>query len=202
MPFGCGAIPQLGGSAESPDRGMAAARVAAEDGRRQPTQEEAMTDTTAIDLPARVLDAGQGETARFFADEIVVKERRPELDIWQATINAGCEPPLHVHHREDEWLYVVEGRITAFVEGREIEIGPGGLGCLPRGVPHTYAVDTGTARMLVVNTPGGFAGMFADVERALGADVPAAPRPEDGAAMAPVFEAYGIEMVGPNPRYA
>lgn len=161
-----------------------------------------MTDTIAIAQEARALRPGAGERARFFADEIVVKERRPELDIWQATIHAGCEPPLHVHRREDEWLYVVEGRITAFVDGRELELTAGDLGFLPRGVPHTYAVDTGTARMLAVNSPGGFAGMFGDVERAFGAAMPAAPRPEDGAVMAPVFEAYGVEMVGPNPRYA
>jgi quercetin dioxygenase-like cupin family protein len=161
-----------------------------------------MTDTFSIDPVARIVEAGDGERARFFADEIVVKERRPELDIWLATIHAGCEPPLHVHRREDEWLYVIEGRITAFVDGRELEIGAGGLGCLPRGVPHTYAVDSGTAHMLAVNTPGGFAGMFGDVERALGAGMADAPRREDAAAMGPVFEAYGIEMVGPNPRYA
>lgn len=161
-----------------------------------------MTDTATRTPDARVMNAGAGQTARFFADEIVVKERRPELDIWQATIHAGCEPPLHIHHREDEWLYVVEGRITAFVDGRELELAAGDLGCLPRGVPHTYAVDTGTARMLAVNSPGGFVGMFGDVERAIGGAMPAAPRPEDGAAMAPVFDAYGIEMVGPNPRYA
>src|SRR6202008_4267840 len=119
--------------------------------------------------------------------------------IWSATIHAGCEPPMHVHHREDEWLYVIEGRITAFVDGRELELGAGSLGCLPRGVPHTYAVDSGSARMLAINTPGGFAGMFGYIERALGTDMPAAPRPEDGAVMGPAFEAYGIEMVGPNP---
>lgn len=146
--------------------------------------------------------ADTGQRARFFADEIVIRERRPELDIWQATVHPGCEPPLHVHHREDEWLYVVEGRITAFVDGRELELAAGSLGHLPRGLPHTFAVDTETARMLGVNSPGGFASMFVDVEAAFDGDMPAAPRPEDGALMGPVFEVYGIEMVGPNPRYA
>ncbi len=153
-------------------------------------------------ITAAVITAEQGDRARFFADELVVKERRPELDIIAATIRAGCEPPLHVHHREDEWLYLIEGRLTAFVGGQELELAPGGLACLPRGVAHTYAVDTGEARMLVLASPGGFAGMFGEVERAFGGDMPAAPRPEDGAVMGPVFDAYGIEMVGPNPRYA
>lgn len=162
-----------------------------------------MSDTAVTTATsAAVLAADEGRHARFFADEIAVKERRPELDIWTATIHAGCEPPLHVHHREDEWLYVLEGRVTAFVDGQELALSAGAIARLPRGVPHTYAVETGRARVLVVNGPGGFAGMFADAERALGTDMPPAPRPEDGALIAPVFERYGVEMVAPNPRYA
>jgi len=160
-----------------------------------------MTDTTTL-AAARVLAPEDGDRARFFADDIVVKERRGAFDIWTAEIHAGCEPPMHIHHREDEWLCVIEGRITAFVDGAEIAVGAGSIGFLPRGVAHTYAVDTGVARMIAINSPGGFASMFGDVERAFAGEMPDAPRPQDGAVMGPVFEAYGIEMVGPNPRYA
>jgi quercetin dioxygenase-like cupin family protein len=160
-----------------------------------------MTDTSTA-AAARVIAADGGERAQFFADEIVVKERGDALDLWTATIHAGCEPPMHIHHREDEWLCVLDGRITAFVDGAEIAIGAGSIGFLPRGVAHTYAVETGTARMLAINSPGGFASMFGDVQRAFAGTMPDAPRPQDGAVMGPVFEAYGIEMVGPNPRYA
>lgn len=165
-------------------------------------QETALSDTATNSPAASVMDPADGDRARFFADEIVVKERRSELDLWTATIHAGCEPPLHVHRREDEWLHVLEGRITAFVDGRELAVAAGSTAFLPRGVAHTYAVDSGAARVLAVNSPGGFAGMFAELERAFGGDLPATPRPEDGAVMGPVFDAYGIEMVGPNPRYA
>lgn len=160
-----------------------------------------MTDVTPAPATARLITPEDGALARFFADEIVVKERGDALDLWTATIHAGCEPPMHIHHREDEWLCVLEGRITAFVDGAEIPVEAGSIGFLPRGVAHTYAVDTGVARMLAINSPGGFAAMFGDVERAFAGAMPAAPRPEDGAVMGPVFEAYGIEMVGPNPRY-
>jgi quercetin dioxygenase-like cupin family protein len=157
---------------------------------------------TIADVRARVLSPADGARARFFADEIVVKEQRAELDLWVATIHAGCEPPLHIHHREDEWLYVVEGALTAFADGAEIAVEAGSTVCLPRGQAHTYAVDSGVARMVAVNTPGGFAGMFAAVERAFGGTMPDAPGPADGAVMGPVFADFGIEMVGPNPRYA
>ena len=168
-----------------------------------------MTDTAVaavaaapIAPTAAVLAADEGERARFFADQITVKERRAEHDVWIAEIHAGCEPPLHVHQREDELLFVLEGRITAFADGRELELTAGATALLPRGQAHTYAVESGRARMLVVNTPGGFAGMFAAIERAFGSDMPATPRPQDGGTMAPVFAQFGLEMVGPNPRYA
>jgi quercetin dioxygenase-like cupin family protein len=183
---------------------MGAAPVLAQHGGPHPTtQEHPMTDTAVSVSPAAaVLAPAEGERARFFADVITVKERRPELDVWTAEIHAGCEPPLHVHHREDELIFVLEGRITAFVDGRELDVAAGAIARLPRGLAHTYAVESGSARVLTINTPGGFAGMFAEVERAFGGAMPPAPRPEDGAVMGPVFEAHGIEMVGPNPRYA
>jgi quercetin dioxygenase-like cupin family protein len=150
----------------------------------------------------RVHAAGEGAITRFFADHIAVKEQRTELDIWEAVIHAGCEPPLHVHQREEEWIYVIQGAITAFLESEEIAIPTGSTAFLPRGVPHTYAVDTGEARVLAVNSPGGFAGMFADLAVAYRGEMPDAPGPEAGELMTPVFDAYGIATVGPNPRYA
>jgi quercetin dioxygenase-like cupin family protein len=158
-----------------------------------------MSKTTAT---GRFLAGEEGDTARFFADEIVLKERQAAFDLSVAVLHAGCEPPLHVHQREDEWFYVLEGAITAFVGEDEFALAAGDLVFLPRGVPHTYAVDTGVARLLVVNSPGGFALMFADIVAAFGGEMPAAPDPGAGELMAPVFDAYGIVMSGPNPRHA
>jgi quercetin dioxygenase-like cupin family protein len=149
-----------------------------------------------------LLVAGEGDTAHFFADEIVLKEQRAEFDLSVVVLHVGCEPPLHVHQREDEWFYVLEGAITAFVAGDELAVDAGDLVFLPKGVPHTYAVDTGVARLLVVNSPGGFARMFADIVAAFGGEMPTAPGPEAGELMGPVFDAYGIVMAGPNPRHA
>jgi quercetin dioxygenase-like cupin family protein len=157
-----------------------------------------MIDTTAA---AHVYAAGQGTAARFFSDEITVKDQRPELDIFEAVLHAGCEPPLHIHRREDEWLYLVSGGITAFVRGEEIPVQEGSLLVMPRGIAHTYAVDTGTAHVLAVTSPGGFARMFQDLAAAFGDDMPAMPGPESGEVMDPVLDAYGIVMVAPNPRY-
>jgi quercetin dioxygenase-like cupin family protein len=158
-----------------------------------------MIDTSAA---SRVYGAGEGDTARLFADEIAVKEQRPELDIFEAVLHAGSEPPLHIHRREHEWIYLVEGAITVFNRGEERPVTQGSLVFLPRGIAHTYAVDSDTARVLTVHSPGGFARMFQDLAAALGDDMPSAPGAEIGELMGPVCDAYGVVMVAPNPRHA
>ncbi len=65
-----------------------------------------------------------------------------------------------------------QGAITAFVGSEEIAIATGSTALLPRGVPHTYAVDTGEARVVAVNSPCGFAGMFADLAAAYRGEMP------------------------------
>ena len=56
-----------------------------------------------------------------------------------------------------------------FVGDGEHDAPAGACALLPRGVPHTFAVESGSARMLVVCTPGGFEGMFDAVPARLGA---------------------------------
>src|SRR3989337_1708410 len=72
----------------------------------------------------------------------------------------GCGPPLHVHSREDEALYVLEGQIRFRQGDDEFVAGPGTWVWGPRGVPHAFKVESEAARALVVVTPGGFERMF------------------------------------------
>ncbi|MDP8932471.1 MAG: cupin domain-containing protein, partial [Actinomycetota bacterium] len=58
----------------------------------------------------------------------------------EARLPAGAPGPhLHVHSREDEAVYVIEGQMTFSVGGRRFEAGPGTLVWLPRNVAHTFA---------------------------------------------------------------
>jgi mannose-6-phosphate isomerase-like protein (cupin superfamily) len=50
-------------------------------------------------------------------------------------------PPLHVHYVEDEDARVISGRLSADVGGQRVNIGPGELARLPRGVPHRWWND-------------------------------------------------------------
>ena len=99
----------------------------------------------------------------------------------------GDMPPLHVHHSHDECFYVLEGEVTFFLPGREVELRPGGFLFAPRGVPHAYRVEE-TARVLVASTPAGFEAFVADV---------AALEARDPAMLAEVAAGHGIEILGP-----
>jgi mannose-6-phosphate isomerase-like protein (cupin superfamily) len=47
--------------------------------------------------------------------------------------------PLHVHHRENEWFYVLEGELTIWVDGQGP---PAFIGPRPREYPHSHVADT------------------------------------------------------------
>jgi quercetin dioxygenase-like cupin family protein len=73
----------------------------------------------------------------------------------------GNVPPPHIHHREDEIFYVVEGEITASVgNGKPIKATPGTLVFMPRDVVHSFTVDSDQVRMLALATPAGMEGYF------------------------------------------
>ena len=66
------------------------------------------------------------------------------------------EAPLHVHHREDEAFWVLEGELTFEVGDETIKASPGAFLFGPRDVPHRYTVDSGPAKLLFLLSPAGF----------------------------------------------
>jgi quercetin dioxygenase-like cupin family protein len=77
-------------------------------------------------------------------------------------VNApGDGPPLHVHRREDETVYVLDGEFR-WKLGDELSVtGPGSFVFIPRGLPHTWQViGERPGRMLVTFAPAGMEGFF------------------------------------------
>ncbi len=110
----------------------------------------------------------------------------------------GDMPPLHVHRRDDEVFYVLEGRMTVFVGDGTVELEAGAAAFAPRGVPHVYRVDSDVARWLAIAAPAGFEAFVREVGEPAGADdLPPPGRPVDPAALAGAAERYGIEILGP-----
>ena len=80
--------------------------------------------------------------------------------------------PLHVHHREDEAFFVLDGEVTFTIGQEVVEAGPGSFAFGPRDVPHRYAVGTPSARMLMIFSPAGFEGFMRETSDSLEAEVP------------------------------
>ena len=69
--------------------------------------------------------------------------------------------PIHRHHREDEFSFVVSGRIGAYFDGEEVFAGPGELIVKPREEWHTFwNAGTEPARLVEIITPGGLEELF------------------------------------------
>ena len=119
------------------------------------------------------------------------------LGLVEARFPAGFGPPLHVHHREDEALYVLDGELRCRQGDSEFTAGPGELVFGPRELPHAFKAGPDGARALVVITPAGLERMF--LEGGVPAHDPANPPAEDYDLQRVVELAakYGFDVVGP-----
>jgi mannose-6-phosphate isomerase-like protein (cupin superfamily) len=97
--------------------------------------------------------------------------------------------PLHRHTREDEYSYVLEGRMGALLGDDALEAGAGDLVFKPRNQWHTFwnAGDE-PCRILEIISPAGFERFFAELV-ALGGAATADP-----AALGELSARYGLEM--------
>ena len=132
-------------------------------------------------------------TIKLAADD--VEERR--CSVLEILAPEQFGPPLHIHHQEDELVQVLEGRLRVVCGDRDELCAPGDFAFLPRGVPHTFWVLEGPARILVTFTPGGVEAMFVDA----GVPGDSARLPEPGTvasgAMDELERRHQVEAVGP-----
>ena len=84
----------------------------------------------------RVEPAAGQVTDRFLIDGVETDDRFALVQHLFAP--RALAAPMHLHHLEDEFTYVVSGRIGAVLEGVEVEAGPGDLLFKPRGQWHTF----------------------------------------------------------------
>lgn len=110
----------------------------------------------------------------------------------------GDMPPLHVHHEEDEVFHVVEGQVTLFLPGTDVSLTAGETCRAPRGIPHTYRVESPTARWVVFCAPARFDAFVRAVSEPAGSEeLPPRGRPLDPESFAAEAAKQGIELLGP-----
>jgi|SRR5215471_17768256 len=81
------------------------------------------------------LAAGGGEVMSWFSSRLILKASSPEFGAVEAVVNPGDEPPLHIHSREDEWFYLLDGDVNFHVGGENYRTTAGGFVFFPRGRP-------------------------------------------------------------------
>lgn len=158
-----------------------------------------MTDTITIEPHLTVGGEPRWYGGSLFEFLVPAAATGGALSVFRATMPEGFSPPRHVHTREDEVFLVLDGEALFDIDGRITAAGPGTTVFMPRGVPHTFRIQSPAAVMLGVMTPGGFEDLF----RNLG--VPADDRalPEPGAvpfdlpAVMAEQERLGTRVVGP-----
>jgi quercetin dioxygenase-like cupin family protein len=120
-----------------------------------------MTQLNSTEQPLAPAAVGgdEGEARWWFGGLAVIKatgaDTGGQLTIVEMTEPPGVDGPLHVHHREDEAFWILEGSATFRVGELTIEARAGDYLFGPRDVPHKYTVGDEGCRMLFICTPGG-----------------------------------------------
>jgi mannose-6-phosphate isomerase-like protein (cupin superfamily) len=114
----------------------------------------------------------------------------------------GDSPPLHVHHNEDEVFHILQGELRFVVGDRELRAQAGQSLIAPKGVAHTYRIESADgARWLTVTCGEEFERFVRAVGRpAEGPGLPPRSGPPTPAQVQTLAEAclqHGIELVGP-----
>jgi mannose-6-phosphate isomerase-like protein (cupin superfamily) len=123
------------------------------------------------------------------------------LSILEAVLTRTSEPRLHIHHREDEAFYILDGQLSFHVGDTVLTAGTGALALAPMGIPHTFTVDVEPSRVLVITGPAGFERFIFELGvPATSDEPPAGLAPPPGPVILPVAERHGIEIVGPRIR--
>lgn len=144
-------------------------------------------------------DAGGGKRFPFWSGEefiwkVTGAESDGVLDIGEMVVQPGIAVPEHIHHRNDEAFYVLDGQLRLTVAAQEHTLEPGAFAFVPHGVRHHW-VNSGSAsaRILLTFTPGGMDQYFVEMD-------PLLRGPMDLEKILPVCEKYGYELVGPVPE--
>jgi quercetin dioxygenase-like cupin family protein len=121
-----------------------------------------------------------------------IQDTSGTFEVFEVIASAAPIAPPHV----SPWtsvLYLIEGRITALVDGTSYDVQPGGVVVFPAGIPSTFGVVGESARFLATTSGDGAGRFFADFAASVPADQPI----EDSmAAILSVTQRHGVALSG------
>src|SRR3984893_17104690 len=139
-----------------------------------------------------------GDVYRFLA---VGEDTNGKYALWEAVVPPGGGPPPHVHSREEEGFYVLEGEITLVVCDQRPVASAGMFANMPVGTPHSFKNEGGKpAKMLISIAPAGLEKMFFEfgVPLADGATTAPPPTKAEIEKLLAVAPRYGVEITLPG----
>lgn len=151
--------------------------------------------------------SGEGRTIAVVGDVYRFLATGEETDgkyaMWEAVVSPGGGPPPHIHSREEESFYVLEGEITFTLDDQTIVARPGMFANMPVGSLHSFKNNTDKpARMILSVAPAGFERMLFELGRPFedsSADLPL-PSKEEIDRLLQLAPAYGLEIRLPGGR--
>ncbi|MDW3212910.1 MAG: cupin domain-containing protein [Ilumatobacteraceae bacterium] len=166
-----------------------------------------MSNSTSTEPVVRAVPAGTGEHHHFLDHLATVKVRSSDLssgtNVVEFTAPRGFGPPLHAHAEEDEIMIVSDGDIRLRSGDVESLVSAGDVAVLPVGIPHTFQVESDSARFTTISSGRDTQPSFDTFVSTLGRpiDDPTTIEAEgiDPAHVSTVCAAHGIEVLGPPP---
>jgi len=155
--------------------------------------------------PVVTRDASEGRTIGIVGDIYRFLATGEETDgryaMIEATVLPGGGPPPHIHRREDETFYVVEGEITMQIGDERRVAKSGTFVHMPIGNLHSFTNNTDTpAKLLISFVPAGLEKMFVEVGKELrDGEMPDEVSPQEMEKILDAADRYGIEYKLPSP---
>jgi quercetin dioxygenase-like cupin family protein len=151
-------------------------------------------------LEALAVRRGEGQARWWLGQLAEIKataaDTGGQMTIVEVTCAPGYEAPLHVHHREDEAFWILDGQVTLYVGEQTIEASAGDYAFGPRDIPHRFSVGEAGCRMLFICTPGGFEGLVMDMsEPAPTRTLPPPAGPPDLEWVRAIAKRHGAELL-------
>ena len=156
-------------------------------------------------MESGVLSAGSGPAAWVVGDLYTIKASGRETGgafcLIEVAVPPQSGPPPHVHQREDEAFYIVDGEFKVSIDGKELTAGPGSWVRLAKGSLHHFKnVGTSTGKMLIHATPAGLDEFFLEAGRDARTRTPeaGAATEADVQRLLEVAPKYGVEIKLPG----
>jgi mannose-6-phosphate isomerase-like protein (cupin superfamily) len=133
--------------------------------------------------------------------KVTAEQTGGAYSLFEGTVLPQEGTPPHIHHREDESFYVVEGEFEFLKDGETIRAGAGSLVYVPKGGLHAFKnVGEEKGRLLLSQTPGGLHERFFEELGEEATDKtapPVADGPPDAGRIVAVAAKYGTEIPTP-----